>query len=423
MPGSVLQSLEQEVINLDRHTGKSPEGIRSYGGKQPWLYLYPNESQIWIGGMDNPSKVLSSQRDIIYANQGEELALDDVETLLTRCTGRAGNVPYPQMILDVNPSAPRHWLRTSWVSILDGGDVDWIDAKHTDNPTLYNPDTGEITAQGRRTIGILSKLTGARRGRLYLGQWVAAEGMVYEDEYDSSRILVRRKPIPLSWPRIWVIDFGYTNPFNWQCWALDNDRRLIMQKEIYHTQRTVREHCRDIMRVSLSDPRPTAIITDHDIEDRKTFEAHCIYCEDCDLALTSAERRLHTDKRHRLHTFDLSTKPAYKAIIRGIQAVAERLKPQRDGRARIEIMRGALIELDRELKERHLPTCTAEEFEGYIWKTDSAGKVTKKEEPVDKDNHGMDDLRYVTAYVDGLGGNRLGARVAIGPKRERLKMM
>ena len=86
--------------------------INPYGGdKTPDRYIYPNGSVIWLGGMDNPDKVLSSERDFIYVNQAEELAEGDWETLKTRCNGRAGNAPYAQLSGDCNPGGSKHWIR------------------------------------------------------------------------------------------------------------------------------------------------------------------------------------------------------------------------------------------------------------------------------------------------------------------------
>jgi hypothetical protein len=48
--------------------------------------------------------------------------------------------------------------------------------------------------------------------------------------------------------------------------------------------------------------------------------------------------------------------------------------------------------------EQKKPTCTEEEIDGYVW--DLANNRKKGEEPVDKDNHGLDALRYLVAFFD-----------------------
>jgi len=83
-----------------------------YGGdNRPERFMYSNGSVIWVAGLDKASKILSSEFDIIAVNQTEELSLVDWETLTTRTTGRAGNMPYSQTIGDANPGPPTHWIR------------------------------------------------------------------------------------------------------------------------------------------------------------------------------------------------------------------------------------------------------------------------------------------------------------------------
>jgi hypothetical protein len=87
-----------------------------------------------------------------------------------------------------------------------------IDCTHEDNPVLYDRAKGEWTKAGLVYIDTLDRLTGPRKDRLRFGKWVQAEGIVYEG-FERSKHLVDRFEIPKEWPRYWVIDFGYTNPF------------------------------------------------------------------------------------------------------------------------------------------------------------------------------------------------------------------
>ena len=195
MPGSVLQTFEKVIEGT---------GVVPFGGSRPDQYIYPNGSVIWLAGMDNPDKVLSSERDIIYVNQAEELSLEAWETLATRTTGRAGNMPYSQLIGDCNPAGEQHWILTR--STEDK--LTRFDTTHHDNPTLYDPRTGELTERGERSMQTLRNLSGARYKRLYLGQWAAPEGIIY-DVFDHEQHKVKAFEIPREWPRIVGIDpFG-----------------------------------------------------------------------------------------------------------------------------------------------------------------------------------------------------------------------
>lgn len=143
---------------------------REYGGIRPSLYVYPNGSKLFIGGMDNPGKILSGERDIIAVNQAEELDAKAWETLTTRTTGRGAVIPNPCTIGDCNPADPQHWI----LQREESGMMKVLRSLHVDNPTLH--DGNDWTAQGHRTIETLQSLTGARYARLYQGEWVADDG-------------------------------------------------------------------------------------------------------------------------------------------------------------------------------------------------------------------------------------------------------
>jgi len=338
--------------------------IKAYGGEKPEWFDYPNGSRLWVIGLDNPGKALSSERDFFYVNQAEELTLEDWETLTTRCTGRGAVMPYTRMFGDANPGPPSHWIKHR-----EG--LKLLESRHQDNPTLFD-EQGNITTQGKRTLAILDRLTGARLQRLRYGKWVQAEGAVYET-YDLAVHRIKRFDIPASWRRIRVIDFGYTNPFVCQWWAIDPDGRMYLYRELYQTGRLVRDMAAEILRLT-GDERIECTIADHDAEDRAT-----------------------------LHDAGIITKPAFKSVSVGIEAVQQRLKVAGDGKPRLVIMENALVAPDEELLQKRKPTCTEQEFEVYVWEKDKDGKPVK-EAPVKLFDHGMDGMRYGVCYVDGLGG-------------------
>lgn len=187
--GSVLQTWEHKIIG---------QGVTKYGKERPEWYDYPNGSRVWIIGMDNPTRTLSSERDLIYVNQAEELTVAEWEYLVTRTTGRAGNIPYPQLIGDCNPAHPTHWIRTR-------KSLTRFQSHHVDNPTLFDPITHEITEQGKRSLSVLDTLSGARRARLLLGIWAQEEGAIF-DIFDEKTHTIPAMPIPKTWPRVVGID-------------------------------------------------------------------------------------------------------------------------------------------------------------------------------------------------------------------------
>ena len=344
--------------------------VRWYGGssERPPAYQYRNGSEVVVGGMDKATKIMSSEYDVAFAQEAIELTEDDWEAITTRL--RRGRLPYQQIIADTNPDAETHWLN---VRANHGGTL-MLHSKHEDNPIYFDAD-GHMTEAGRDYIeGKLDRLTGVRYLRLRKGLWVAAEGMIYEG-WDPSVHLVDRFPIPDAWARWWSVDFGFTHPFVLQCWAEDGDGRLWLYREIHHTGRLVEDHARQILSIVAPDgtwvePRPRAIVCDHDAEGRATLERH----------------------------LGMSTAPAHKAVTAGIQAVQARLKVAGDGKPRLAIMRDSVVERDQGRVDARKPACTAEEIPGYVWAVKPGGVL--KEEPVKDDDDGCDALRYVVAERD-----------------------
>jgi len=338
--------------------------VHFYGGSQQEAaaYRYANGSAINLGGMDKSTRVMSSDYDVVYVQEAIELTTDNWEALTTRL--RNARTPVQQLLADTNPDKPTHWLNVR----CQRGDTRMLHCRHSDNPTLIAPATGKPTLAGAAYLAKLAKLTGVRKARLEGGKWVAAEGIIY-DGYDPAIHLVDRFEIPADWTRWIVVDFGFTNPFTAQWYAEDGDGRLWMYREIYHTRRLVEDHARTMLAQMRDgdgvwlEPRPTAVICDHDAEDRATLERH----------------------------LGMSTSAAHKTVKDGIQAMQARLRPAGDGKPRLYILRDSLVELDPELEEAKKPTCFAEELPGYVW--DPAGATAAvpretKETPLKVDDHG-----------------------------------
>ena len=222
---TVLQTFIKKVV-----VDEASWGIRSYGGEKVQWFDYENGSRIWIAGLDKSSKILSAEHDIIYVNQAEEINLSDWETITTRTTGRAGNMPYAQTLGDANPGGSQHWA-------LQRKPLQLFKSLHVDNPILYQ--NGILTEQGKITIARLQSLTGVRRKRLYEGLWVTAEGAVY-DMFDASiHAKIRDREDFVSW--YLAMDEGYTNPAVILLVGEDSDGRWHIAEEYYETGK-LQEH-------------------------------------------------------------------------------------------------------------------------------------------------------------------------------------
>lgn len=347
-----------------------------YGGSQqePAGYRYENGSVINVGGMDNPDKVLSTEYDLVFVDECTEVLEKDWNTLMSRM--RNGRISFQQIMGACNPGSPAHWLLVRAKASLR-----MLHSRHQDNPAYFSRE-GVPTEAGRAYLAILNSLTGLQRLRLLEGKWAAADGIIFES-FDPALHVIPRFEIPRDWPRYWAVDFGFVHPFVLQMWAKDPDGRLYMYREVQYSKRLVEDHAKTALetvghydksgRLVWDEPRPRAILTDHQAEDRATLEKH----------------------------LGMSTKPAKKTVSDGIQAVESRLKLQADGKPRLLILEDSIVETDQELLQAGKPTCLADELPGYVW-----GNSKTKEAPLKENDDACDTMRYVVAEIDLVGGAR-----------------
>ena len=177
----------------------APEAIAAglltfYGGsaQEAAGFRYANGSVIVVGGLDRPTRLLSTEYDVIFVDEAIEATAEDLDTLVTRL--RNGRLTYQQLILCTNPGPPTHHLKQR----ADAVRCVMLYSRHEDNPRLF--DNGEWTEYGKSYIARLESLTGARYQRMRWGKWVAAEGLVYEG-WDESLHLIERFEIPAAWQR------------------------------------------------------------------------------------------------------------------------------------------------------------------------------------------------------------------------------
>jgi PBSX family phage terminase large subunit len=338
---------------------------RWYGGsgEKPAQYIYSNGAVLLVGGLDNPEKLMSLEIDFAYVQEATELTPEDWEKLSTRL--RNGKVSFQQILADANPQQPSHWLKKR----CDEGKTQMLHSRHEDNPRLYD-EQQEITPYGQAYMARLDALSGVRKERLRYGRWAAADGIIYGD-WKPEVHLVDGRALPASWRRIWSVDFGFTHPFVWQMWAIDPDGRMWLEKEIYRTQTLVEDHAKEILRVTKNSPRPSAVVCDHDAEDRATLERY----------------------------LGMGTIAATKTVSDGIQAMAQRLRLAGDGQPRMFVLRDSLVSRDVELAETGRPLGFAQEIEGYVWEPDTKG-VLAKDKPRKEEDDSMDSARYAVAYFD-----------------------
>lgn len=356
MSQSVLVTWEDHV-----HAG-GHESLNGSSRHHRSTYKYRNGSEVVVAGLDDPERIKSTEFDVVYINEATEVTLNDWEMVVGRL--RNGKMPWQQAIADCNPDTPMHWLNRR----ADAGMMQRLLSRHRDNPRYFTVD-GQRTAEGDGYLKKLDRLTGVRGLRLRDGKWAAAEGVVY-DTYDPATHLIDRFDIPDEWERIRCIDFGYTNPFTCQWWALDGDRRMYLYREVYGTRRLVEDWAATINKLSAGETYASTI-ADHDAGDRATLDKYGIH-----------------------------TVAAHKPVKTGIELVQSRMRIEDDGRPRIMLLRDTLHQADQDLLDDRKPTCLIEELPGYAYPPGRDGKPNR-EEPIKDGDHGCDAMRYAVAWADG----------------------
>lgn len=332
-------------------------------------YRYPNGSILAVGGLDNDQKIMSSEFDIIYVPEATELHESQWEALSTRLRNKV--IPeYQQLIADCNPGPPTHWLKQR----CDRGVTKKIDFCHADNPTITPAD-----------IARLKQLTGVRYLRLYLGIWAAAEGLVY-DEWNPAIHKVTHRQLQ-EWHILKAdgtlnrntvqrvvagVDWGWKNPGTILVFAVDNDERMYLLREVYRSRRTIDWW---LMQAAHLNQRYGGI---------EVFA--------CDPSQPGYIQQFNEAGLHAIG--------AVNDIIPGIDAMKERLHVAGDGRVRFSVYEDCLQESDELRQEDRLPTCFEEEIGEYVWAQSKEGGIVK-ELPVKANEHALDAARYAVQYVNG----------------------
>lgn len=267
-----------------------------------------------------------------------ESIIDMIDTRLS--------LPHSMGIATMNPSHPKHKLK-QWIDKADAGDPNYYALHFTLDD---NPYVDEVYKQRIR-----DSLSGVFYKRNYLGLWCLAEGAVF-DFFDSKVHVVNKPPACAEY---WVagIDYGAVNPFACVLVGVNTGmrtqtgKRLWAEKEYYwdpkkkNRQKTNAEFAEDV--VDFLEP----------------YDVKSIYI-DPSAAAFKVELR-----RRGLHVIE-----ADNDVLGGITVLAS------------ELNRGSLS-ICSECKN------LINEIEGYIWDPKAAERG--EDEPLTKDDHATDALRYV----------------------------
>lgn len=344
MCGKSLTTLKRNcLVLLEELVGKSNFAF-SVSAKEGWLF----GRRVYLEGANDSrseAKIRGMTLQGAYCDELTQFPEDFFAMLLSRL-----RLPGAKLIATTNPDNPRHWLKINYIERAD--ELDFLDVLFTlDDNTTLPPEYVE---------NIKKEYTGVFYARFILGQWVTAQGAIY-DMLDQEANVYRpeERPVDMKWNSVRTIaaDYGTSNPTvfleifdDGETIRVDREYRWDSKKQ--YRQKTNGEYAEDMIAfmgkelcTAMVDPAAASFIVE--------LQSRGVYVD-----------------------------PADNEVLEGIRKTA------------------AL------LQRRKLLICSEcegllKEMAGYYW--DEKACANGEEKPVKQNDHGPDALRY---YVNSLADFR-----------------
>lgn len=348
--GALRRNLISRLRPVLKELGFSVREIKSqnilkvrFGGRENTFYLF--------GGMGENSADTIQGATLAGALLDEVVLLPRslVEQAVARCSVEGAKVWF-----SCNPGSPEHWFYREWVSRAEERRALRVRFVMKDNPSL--------------SPAVLERYERSFQGNFYrryiLGQWVGAQGLVY-DFFD--RGMVER--VPAGEMERWRIscDYGTVNPMSMGLWGR-RDGIWYRVKEFYYDSRKEGRQKTDLEYVA-------------------------------DLEALAAGRPIER----------VVVDPSAASFITALEQRGWKVCP-----AENEVLSGIRVTADL-LRQRKLVICEGcedaiREFSLYHWDEKAVGDRVVK-----RDDHAMDDIRYFAVslgkrerFIGGFGVERTG---------------
>lgn len=303
------------------------------GGRENTFYLY--------GGGDEGSAVSIQGATLagVLLDEAAVMPRSFVEQACARCSVAGGRLWF-----SCNPAGPEHWFYREWICKAEEKRALYLRFTMEDNPGL----SPRVRARYERMF------RGTFYRRYVLGEWIAAEGLVY-DFFNADAMPEAPEGTFSRW-RI-SCDYGTRNPASFGLWG-ELDGVWYRVREFYYDarergrQKTDGEYVEDL---------------------RALAGGRCIEMVIVDPSAASFIEALRRD--------GWTVRKADNRVLEGIRRTAAALK---EGR----------IVICRECR------AAAREFGLYRWEDDAGGDRVRKEH-----DHAMDDIRYFVMGLASDGGS------------------
>ena len=339
--GKTISSLKRNVLSeiLPRLEGLGAVWKEKRSENLLTVTFHGHRNQFYIfGGRDESSASLI--QGITFAGVLlDEVALmpqSFVEQACARCS-----VTGSRLWFNCNPAGPSHWFYKSWILEAERRNCLRLPFTMEDSPSL----TEEIRQRYQRLY------TGVFYRRFILGQWVQAEGRVY-DFFEPEMI----RPVPAGEFSQWYVscDYGTVNPTSMGLWGRQGETWYRVKEFYFDSRRQMRQMTDEEYAAALArlagGRSITAVIVD-----------------------PSAASFMELLRRK-----GWRVQKAQNDVLSGIRLTSDLLKA-----GRIVICEGC-------------DDCIRE-LDAYVWDLNSGAKDRVKKEH----DHAMDDMRYFVSTVLG----------------------
>lgn len=330
-------------------------------------------------GLDEPGKLDSLTLDGVSFDEASQTSEEAMLKLQGRLRGKKG---LRKMLLVGNPKGHdfvyKYFVKKNcFVPIKDPTTrrVIPVETQKNNYKMIIAPSTENTHLPPGYVAQMMATYSPERVQRDIMGSFDAFQGQIYS-EFDRNTHVIPPFNIPTEWTRFIGGDHGFTNPSCFLWCAMDYDGNTYVYREFYEREWIIDEICRGKKDVVEGNRKGLIELNEKDRVDGIWIDPS-----------TQAKRDAHGSHydsylEHLPKTWSLI--PANNAVTAGIDRIKEMLKPHpKTGKPSLFIFDTCSNLIDELIKYRwaELPP-------------GSTATKNDKEEPVKKDDHSCDALRY-----------------------------
>ncbi|MHA7813250.1 MAG: hypothetical protein ACX94C_07670 [Phycisphaerales bacterium] len=403
---SWMQVFEDDVLGPD-HPVLQRGPSRAHRSEYSWD-VREGRSVTRVAGMDNPTRLFSTQYDVALVVEGIEFGEDDYQSLFRAM--RNTGAPFKAMLVDTNPGNVTHFLNRR--PDRPGSSMKRVLTKHWHNPAYVDPKTGKATPRGRQYFKILDQLQGVMRKRLRDGLWCSAEGAIYEHFSQDHHVFdpgepTEDKPFGVNCPEyeyfMAAIDFGHLDATCLQVWGVTKERSTDMLGEWYGTKVGIEQLAQWVL------------------EAHKEFDfVRCVADHRPEL-IEFLNNRFGWRAGRDGNNLVMKAQKGKGSVEAGLYLVQEQMGNPAEGKpTQIRFSSRARRYTCPILKAASMPLGVVDEIPGYVWAEQKEDRPAKNQPDPGCVDHGCDAMRYLQTEVHvtkfGKDRPRLTAEEAFTPE-------